>query len=147
MAGRVSGWVRLVWDDEQLLVWKNRQIQDPSTETRQSPLVVRGYRVDVREEADANWHTLMQVEGDLAVGPRDLGRFEGELNVEVLPLQLENQEDGDYSDRGRDSPVVRAMRLLPARSPIRGRMHQSEARHGLVLPGAPRRFQATACMR
>jgi hypothetical protein len=92
---RDSG-VQLGWDDEQLLIWKNRQIQDPATETRQSPTVVRGYRVDVREEGDADWHTLMQVEADLTIDGRDLGRFEGELNVEVSPLQLENQEDGDF---------------------------------------------------
>ena len=88
--------VQLGWDDEQLLVWKNRQIQDPATETRQSPTVVRGYRVDVREQGDAQWNTLMMVEGDLAVGDAGIGHFEGELNVEVSPLQLENEEDGDY---------------------------------------------------
>jgi hypothetical protein len=92
---RDSG-VQLGWDDEQLLVWKNRQIQDPAAETRQSPMVVRGYRVDVHEEGDADWHTLMQVRGDLTVGATDIGHYEGELNVEVTPLQLENQEDGDF---------------------------------------------------
>lgn len=92
---RDSG-VQLGWDDEQLLVWKNRQIQDPATESRQSPVVVRGYRVDVRTEGEAAWHTLMHVEGDLKVGSRDIGHFEGELNVEVSPLQLENEEDGVY---------------------------------------------------
>ncbi|HSC96624.1 MAG TPA: hypothetical protein VLC73_16805 [Burkholderiales bacterium] len=92
---RDSG-VQLGWDDEQLLVWKNRQIQDPATETRGSPMVVRGYRVDVREQGEANWHTLMRVRGDLAVGSRGIGHFEGELNVEVSPLQLENQEEGDF---------------------------------------------------
>jgi hypothetical protein len=92
---RDSG-VQLGWDDEQLLVWKNRQIADPATETRQSPMVVRGYRVDVCEQGETVWHTLMQVEGDLSVGNTDLGHFAGELNVEVAPLQLENQEDGDF---------------------------------------------------
>jgi hypothetical protein len=92
---RDSG-VQLGWDDEQLLVWKNRQIDDPTTETRQSPMVVRGYRVDVREQGVPDWHSLMQVEADLVVGAHALGHFEGELNVEVSPLQLENQEDGDF---------------------------------------------------
>jgi len=88
--------IQLGWDDEQLLVWMNRQIQNPATETRQCPMVVRGYRVDVREDGEADWHSVMQVEADLAVGGHDLGHFLGELNVEVAPLQLENQEDGDY---------------------------------------------------
>jgi hypothetical protein len=92
---RDSG-VQLGWDDEQLLIWKNRQIQDPATETRQSPMVVRGYRVDVREAGDADWHSVMEVEADLSVGNTDIGHFEGELNVEVTPVQLENQEDGDF---------------------------------------------------
>ena len=92
---RDSG-VQLGWDDEQLVIWKNRQIQDPATEIRQSPMVVRGYRVDVHEVGDADWHTLMEVEGDLSVGNTGIGHFKGELNVEVTPLQLENQDDGDF---------------------------------------------------
>jgi hypothetical protein len=92
---RDSG-IQLGWDDEQLLIWMNRQIADPASETRQSPMVVRGFRVDVREEGEADFHSLMQVEADLTVGGRDIGEFEGELNVEVAPLQLEYQEDGDY---------------------------------------------------
>jgi hypothetical protein len=91
-----DGGIQLGWDDEQLLIWKNRQIEDPATETRQCPNVVRGYRVDVRELGDADWHTLMQVEADLAVGDADIGHYGGELNVEVTPLQLDNQEDGDF---------------------------------------------------
>ena len=88
--------IQLGWDDEQLLIWMNRQIADPVTETRQSPMVVRGYRIDVREQGDAEFHSLMKVEADLSVGGENLGEFEGELNVEVAPLQLENQEDGDF---------------------------------------------------
>lgn len=88
--------IQLGWDDEQLLVWMNRQIADPATETRQTPMVIRGYRIDVREIGDSSFHSLMQVEADLAVAAEDIGRFIGELNVEVAPLQLENQEDGDY---------------------------------------------------
>jgi len=88
--------IQLGWDDEQLLIWMNRQIADPVTETRQSPMVVRGYRIDVREQGDAEFHSLMKVEADLNVGGENLGEFEGELNVEVAPLQLENQEDGDF---------------------------------------------------
>lgn len=84
------------WDDEQLLIWVNRQITDPVAEQRNTPMAVLGYRVDVRESGTAVWHSLVHVRGDLAVGGRDLGAFDGELHVEVGPLQLENQEDGDF---------------------------------------------------
>jgi hypothetical protein len=88
--------VELGWDDEQLVVWMNRQIADPAVETRQSPMAVRGFRVDVREAGAAAWVSMMQVEADLAVGGRDVGHFEGEMNVEVGAIQPDNQEDGDY---------------------------------------------------
>ena len=88
--------IQLGWDDEQLIVWMNRQIADPASEPRQSPMAVRGFRIDVREEGDAEFHSVMQVEADLTVGGQGIGHFEGELNVEVAPLQLENQEDGEY---------------------------------------------------
>jgi len=42
--------VMLGWDDEQILIWLNRQIADPSNELRNSPMGVLGYRVDVREK-------------------------------------------------------------------------------------------------
>lgn len=88
--------IQLGWDDEQLLVWTNRQIADPMVETRQAPMVIRGFRVDVREAGETTWHTMMRVEAELAIGGRDIGDFEGELNVEVGPLQFEDQEDGDF---------------------------------------------------
>ena len=69
--------IQLGWDDEQLLIWMNRQIADPAAETRQSPMVVRGYRVDVREEGDVDFHSLMQVEADLSVGGRGPRRVRG----------------------------------------------------------------------
>lgn len=88
--------IQLGWDDEQLLVWTNRQITDPTVETREAPWVIRGYRIDVREKGEAAWHSMMRVEADLVVGPVDLGEFKGELNVEVAPIQLENLEDGEF---------------------------------------------------
>jgi hypothetical protein len=88
--------IQLGWDDEQLLIWTNRQIADPTAETRGSPWAIRGYRIDVREAGQSEWHSMMQVEADLSVGPADLGEFNGELNVEVGPVQLENLEDGDF---------------------------------------------------
>src|SRR6266536_949755 len=88
--------VQLGWDDEQVLIWKNRQIADPVVETRNTPMGVMGYRVDVREHGTAAWSSLVGAESDLAVGPISLGHFAGELTVEVAPLQLDNEDDGDY---------------------------------------------------
>ncbi len=88
--------LQLGWDDEQIVVWVNRQVTDPAVETRQSPMAVRGYRVDVREAGAAGWTSMVRVAADLTVGGRDIGHYEGEANVEVGPLQLDNEEDGDY---------------------------------------------------
>src|SRR6266545_1828213 len=88
--------LQLGWDDEQLVIWTNRQIADPATEPRNAPATVLGYRVDVRAAGTADWHSTVHVRGDLTVGGRDLGAFDGELHVEVGPLQLDNQETGDF---------------------------------------------------
>ena len=88
--------LQLGWDDEQLAIWMNRQIADPAVEQRSAPAAVLGYRVDVRAAGTPAWHSLVHVRGDLAVGGRDLDHFDGELHVEVGPLQLDNQEAGDF---------------------------------------------------
>jgi hypothetical protein len=88
--------VQLGWDDEQVLIWQNRQIDDPTVEQRNAPMGVMGYRVDAREAGTAAWSSLVGAEADLAVGPIDLGNFTGDLTVEVAPLQLDNEENGDY---------------------------------------------------
>ncbi|MCP1783881.1 hypothetical protein [Bradyrhizobium japonicum] len=88
---------QLGWDDEQIIIWQNRQISDPASDPRNAPMGVRGYRIDVREEgSSAPWTSLMRAEADLAVGTIAIGHFEGELGVEVAPVQLDNEEDGDY---------------------------------------------------
>ena len=89
--------VQLGWDDEQILIWQNRQISDPAADPRTAPLGVHGYRVDVREHGvGADWTSLMRAEAELVVGATGIGHFDGELTVEVAPAQLDNQEDGDY---------------------------------------------------
>ena len=88
--------VQLGWDDEQVLIWQNRQIADPVVETRNTPMGVKGYRIDVREHGAGAWSSLVRAESDLALGPISIGHFAGELTVEVAPLQLDNEEDGDY---------------------------------------------------
>ncbi len=89
--------LQLGWDDEQILVWQNRQIADPASDPRTAPMGVQGYRVDVREHGAAGpWTSLMRAKADLAVGATAIGHFEGELAVEVAPVQLDDEEDGNY---------------------------------------------------
>lgn len=88
--------IQLGWDDEQILIWQNRQLADPLVEQRNTPMGVMGFRVDVREHGAGPWSSLVGAEADLAVGPIGLGHFAGELTVEVKPVQLDNESDGDY---------------------------------------------------
>jgi hypothetical protein len=87
--------IRLGWDDEQVTIWLNRQI-DPASETLDAQMGVKGYRVDVRETGTLAWHSLTKASGPVQVGPVDLGTFDGELGVETHPVQLHGQKTGDY---------------------------------------------------
>jgi hypothetical protein len=92
--------IRLGWDDEQVVIWMNRQLSDDprnSPTGRDTPLGVRSYRVDVRAAGSADpWNSLVHVKGDLKYGAIDLGQFDGELGVDVTPVQLLGNKDGDY---------------------------------------------------
>lgn len=63
--------IQIGWDDEQLTVWLNNQIDllrdrvIGSTNTPEAPLGVQGYRVDVRLKGTTNWHSLCVVNGSL----------------------------------------------------------------------------------
>lgn len=84
-------------DDEQLLIWMNRQVADPTVETRDCPMGVQGYRVDVRPAGGAGaWSSLLRVSGPVRLPPLDMGVFEGEFAVQPAPVQLDNEDDGDY---------------------------------------------------
>ena len=92
--------IRLGWDDEQLLIWQNRQMTvDPDLGTRlDAPMGVLNYRVDVRKtgDDDTKWNSLTKVEGDLVLNGIDIGNIKGELGVEVGPTQLDGQKDGIF---------------------------------------------------
>jgi hypothetical protein len=93
--------LRLGWDDEQIVIWLNRQLtEDPrngSLTARDTPLGVRGYRVDVRD-ADNNggWHSLVRMQGPVQVGGLALGNFNGEMTIELAASQLQGKRDGEY---------------------------------------------------
>ncbi|MGQ0679967.1 MAG: hypothetical protein ACT4OM_10015 [Actinomycetota bacterium] len=104
--------VRLGWDDEQVLIWQNRQLKaDPTVppvaaqpQRLDAPLGAFGYRIDARPLGTAAWHTLVRVrsEAPLQLGAVPLGDppaalWEGELAVEVHPQQLDgDQENGQF---------------------------------------------------
>jgi hypothetical protein len=100
--------IRLGWDDEQILIWQNRQLaEDPTVpkiasqaQRLDAPMGVFGYRIDARQHGDPAWNTLVRVQSKtpLTLGVIPLGEppdepFVGELAVEVHPQQL----DGDQA--------------------------------------------------
>lgn len=84
--------LRLGWDDEQIAIWLNRQIDA----TKNTPMGVVGYRVDVREDGVGPWRSLTRATGPVVLGEQTLGTFDDELVVEVAPTQLAGQKAGDY---------------------------------------------------
>ena len=103
--------IRLGWDDEQILIWQNRQLTEDSTvppvpgvpQRLDAPMGVFGYRIDAREHGAA-WHSLVHVRskaalslGAIDLGPRPGTKFDGELAVEVHPMQIDgNQATGQF---------------------------------------------------
>jgi hypothetical protein len=87
--------VRIGWDDEQVTIWMNRQL-DATQAAFDSPIGVQGYRIDARLAGEANWHSLVDAAGPLSVGGVNLGNFDGELSVETHPVQLHAQKQGDF---------------------------------------------------
>lgn len=91
--------IRLAWDDEQILTWMNRQLQEDSSKPGSglrvdAPMGVFGYRIDVRDisvdpDNPGGWTSLCRVanKADLSLGPTLIGAQgeTAELNVEVYP--------------------------------------------------------------
>lgn len=85
--------IRLAWDDEQIAEWLNRQT-DPKAE---APMGTAGYRVDVRTEG-GKWNSLVRLASPetLMLGPHELGLYEGESVVEVMPAQISRARVGEF---------------------------------------------------
>jgi hypothetical protein len=92
--------LKLGWDDEQIVIWLNRQLTDDprngSPIARDTPLGVRGFRVDVREAGPGPWASLVRMQGPIQVGALALGIFDGEMAIELAPSQLQGNRDGEY---------------------------------------------------
>lgn len=71
--------VQIGWDDEQLTVWYNNQLDlvrdrvNGTTNTPEAPLGVQGYRVDVRLKGAAAWDSLCVVNGTLPFNQTSVG--------------------------------------------------------------------------
>ena len=98
--------IRLAWDDEQILIWQNRQLKEDKTVSQpvppvpgvlqrlDAPMGVFGYRVDARRHQELEWHSLVRVrsKGELTIDEVSLGEVRGELAVEVHPMQLDGYQ-------------------------------------------------------
>jgi hypothetical protein len=87
--------IRLGWDDEQVPIWLNRQI-DPAAAPLDAPMGVFGYRVDAREHGAGNWSSLCLAQGTVKVGAITVDNFNGELAIETIPTQPDGDTTGDY---------------------------------------------------
>jgi hypothetical protein len=71
--------IQLGWDDEQVTIWLNSQIDllrdrvGGTTSTPEAPLGVQGYRVDVRLKGSTQWHSLCLVNGTLPFNATSVG--------------------------------------------------------------------------
>jgi hypothetical protein len=102
--------VRMGWDDEQLLIWQNRQMtEDPaqpgSGKRIDAPLGVSKYRVDVREAVPSGnpvnpWTSLAKIKTKtaLTLGPTPISPANKvfELGTEVYPSQIDGNTAGNF---------------------------------------------------
>ncbi|MBC7848763.1 MAG: hypothetical protein H7Y31_03465, partial [Chitinophagaceae bacterium] len=95
--------IRLGWDDEQLLIWQNRQfLADPTTPSKRidAPLGVFSYRVDVKEADKIEWNSLVNTRAkvDLVLGG-ELIAVAGstvETGVQVFPSKINADADAQF---------------------------------------------------
>lgn len=130
--------VRLAWDDEQLLIWQNRQmLADPATPGQRidAPLGVFFYRVDARESGDPEWHSLVRIRSKAAltlageaIAP---GGAELETGVQVFPSKINGAIDTAYWLPSYFTQYYGASLVLPD-----GRAAQLDASGALAKPGS-----------
>ncbi|HEX8000564.1 MAG TPA: hypothetical protein VF528_19445 [Pyrinomonadaceae bacterium] len=95
--------IRLGWDDEQLLIWQNRQVlADPATPGRRvdAPLGVFSYRVDVRNQGDEQWNSLVLIRNreELTLAGQSISPAltRLETGVQVYPTKIDAGADTFY---------------------------------------------------
>jgi hypothetical protein len=93
--------VRLGWDDEQVPIWLNRQIE-PGAAPLDAPMGVLGYRIDARKQRTDTtkpndpWSSLCLARAMVKVGSDEVGPFNGELGIETIPTQPDGEKTGIY---------------------------------------------------
>ncbi len=94
--------IRLGWDDEQILIWQNRQVlADPASGARlDAPLGVFTYRVDVRQKGQPDWGSLVRVRNKkkltLAGQSVSPAKTPLETGVQVFPVKINAGPSTDY---------------------------------------------------
>ena len=80
--------LQIGWDDEQVAVWMNRQLQSTRSVTPNGlPFGVLGYRVDVRTKGTAAWQSLCAARAHIAFHPSIDGIAAVEPPVEPAPVR------------------------------------------------------------
>lgn len=100
--------IRLGWEDEQILIWLNRQLRaDPNDAIKRldSPMGVFQYRIDVKQNDAAEWSSLNLIrnKASLVLDPANpdntllepAGNLR-ELGSEVYPTKLDAGADSHY---------------------------------------------------
>lgn len=89
--------IRLGWDDEQITIWADRQIDPVKKGFDDFPLGVHGYRVDVRDVDSGTWFSLARAEGKFGIKDTIFGDIKNELGIEVHPVTpMDVLEDRSY---------------------------------------------------
>jgi hypothetical protein len=95
--------VRLGWDDEQLIIWQNRQVlADPNTPGQRidAPLGVFTYRVDVRKKNQLDWSSLVLIQNKaeltLAAESVAAAHTQIETGVQVFPIKINADAATNY---------------------------------------------------
>lgn len=87
--------IQIGWDDEQVAIWHNRQLQTalstqvPVPDAIEAPLGVLGYRVDVRVAGTSKWNSLCHVKGVLKTG----ATFDMDQPLEPMPIRSQQVSD------------------------------------------------------
>ena len=92
--------IRLAWDDEQVLIWLNRQMRTDPLAADIFPMGVFNYRVDVRRVADSGdpenpWTSLNRVRAKEALSLAGVTVLEENQEVELGTDVYPNRIDGD----------------------------------------------------
>ena len=92
--------IQIGWDDEQVTVWHNRQLDGSRATTADNlPLGVLGYRVDVQEDAAGPWTPLCSAQAPISFDPAVDGVIAFEPPIEPVPTRSLGGDDEAWLPR------------------------------------------------